>query len=147
MKADLAIYTHVLGVPGQYESVALMLSHKMDFNCCANRDGFRKSSHICSIYIFIDILHSFIDKSAFLRFQNPHNFEVGTTVRYGAPAKYGVIKWIGILPNNRKMAYAGLEMVSLSYEHQIYRAHKYMQENKFRWVQPKSVTNNNSKYE
>ena len=24
-----------------------MLSHKMDFNCCANRDGFRKSSHIC----------------------------------------------------------------------------------------------------
>ena len=46
MKADLAIYTHVLGVPGQYERVALMLSHKMDFNCCANRDGFRKSSHI-----------------------------------------------------------------------------------------------------
>ena len=38
MKADLAIYTHVLGVPGQYESVALMLSHKMDFKCCANRD-------------------------------------------------------------------------------------------------------------
>ena len=35
----------MLGVPGQYESVALMLSHKMDFNCCANRDGFRKSSH------------------------------------------------------------------------------------------------------
>ena len=47
MKADLAIYTHVLGVPGQYESVALMLSHKMDFNCCANRDGFRTDSHIC----------------------------------------------------------------------------------------------------
>ena len=46
MKADLAIYAHVLGVSGQYESVALMLSHKMDFNCCANRDGFRKSSHI-----------------------------------------------------------------------------------------------------
>ena len=44
MKVDLAIYTHVLGVPGKYESVALMLSHKMDFNCCANRDGFRKSS-------------------------------------------------------------------------------------------------------
>ena len=48
MKADLAIYTHVLGVPGQYESVALMLSHKMDFNCCANRDGFRTDSHICA---------------------------------------------------------------------------------------------------
>ena len=45
MKVDVAIYTHVLGVPGQYESVALMLNHKMNFNCCANRDGFRKSSH------------------------------------------------------------------------------------------------------
>ena len=50
MKADLAIYTHVLGVPGQYESVALMLSHKMDFNCYANRDGFRKSSHILCVH-------------------------------------------------------------------------------------------------
>ena len=29
MKADFVIYTHVLGVPGQYDSVALMLSHKM----------------------------------------------------------------------------------------------------------------------
>ena len=27
------------------ESVALILSHKMDFNCCANNVGFRKSSH------------------------------------------------------------------------------------------------------
>ena len=51
VKADLAIYTHVLGEPGQYESVALMLSHKMDFNCCANRDGFRGDSHIyCIVY-------------------------------------------------------------------------------------------------
>ena len=56
MKADLAIYTHVLGVPGQYESVALMLSHKMDFNCCANRDGFRKSSHIFVSELHIGIL-------------------------------------------------------------------------------------------
>ena len=47
MKADLAIYTHVLGVPGQYESIALTLSHKMNFNCCTNRDGFRRDSHIC----------------------------------------------------------------------------------------------------
>ena len=45
MKADLAIYTHVLGVPGQYKSVALMLNHKMNFYCCANRDGFCKFSH------------------------------------------------------------------------------------------------------
>ena len=27
------------------ESVALILSHKMDFNCCANYDGFHKSRH------------------------------------------------------------------------------------------------------
>ena len=53
MKADLATYTHVLGVPGQDESVALMLSHKMDFNCCANRDGFRESSHIYRDYEFL----------------------------------------------------------------------------------------------
>ena len=33
----------MLGVPGQYESVALMLSHKMDFNCCANREVFANS--------------------------------------------------------------------------------------------------------
>ena len=55
VKADLAIYTHVLGVPGQYESVALMLSHKMDFNCCANRDGFRRESHIYTLELEIRI--------------------------------------------------------------------------------------------
>ena len=53
MKADLDIYTHVLGVPGQYESVALMLSHIMDFNCCANRDSFCKSSDIYGMIKFI----------------------------------------------------------------------------------------------
>ena len=58
MKADLAIYTHVLGVPEQYRSVALMLSHKMDFNCCAKRDGFCKSSHIHNTHphTFLSIL-------------------------------------------------------------------------------------------
>ena len=43
--------------------------------------------------------------------QNPYNFEVGTTVGHGVPAEYGVIKWMGILPDDHKMAYAGLEMV------------------------------------
>ena len=46
MKAYLTTYTQVLGVPRQYESVALMLKHKMDFYCCANRDSFCKSNHI-----------------------------------------------------------------------------------------------------
>ena len=58
MKADVAIYTHVLGVPGQYESVALMLSHKIDFNCCANRDSFRKFSHICTLTLCTFIISS-----------------------------------------------------------------------------------------
>ena len=46
MKADLAIYINMLGVPGQYKSVALMLGHKLDFSCCAIKDGFRRDSHI-----------------------------------------------------------------------------------------------------
>ena len=28
-----------------------MLSHKIDFNCCANRDGFRRDSHIYGLRI------------------------------------------------------------------------------------------------
>ena len=34
-----------------------MLSHKMDFNCCANRDGFRRDSHI---YIYIIIKYAIV---------------------------------------------------------------------------------------
>ena len=30
----------MLGVPRQYLSVALMLSYKLDFSCCADMDGF-----------------------------------------------------------------------------------------------------------
>ena len=62
-------------------------------------------------------IYSFIDKLAIWQLQNPHNFEVGSTVRHGVPGRYGVIKWIGILPNNQKVAYAGLEMVSILYVH------------------------------
>jgi len=45
--------------------------------------------------------------------QNPHKFEIGCTVQYREPAKYGVIKWIGMFPDNPRIAYAGLETVSL----------------------------------
>ena len=45
MKADLAIYINMLGVPGQYKSVALVLGYKLNFSC-ANRDGFRRDGHI-----------------------------------------------------------------------------------------------------
>ena len=46
MKADLAIYINMLGVPGQYKSVALILGYKLDFSCCANRNSFRRDSHL-----------------------------------------------------------------------------------------------------
>ena len=36
----------MLGVPGQCKSVALMLDYKLDFSCCANKDSFRRDSHI-----------------------------------------------------------------------------------------------------
>ena len=45
-KADLAIYIHMLGLPGQCSSAALMLSYKLDLSCYANRDGFCKSNYI-----------------------------------------------------------------------------------------------------
>ena len=46
VKADWAIYTHMLGVPRQYLSVAIMLSYKLDFSCCADMVGFPRPSHI-----------------------------------------------------------------------------------------------------
>ena len=44
--------------------------------------------------------------------QNPYKFEVESIVQYGEPAKYGVIKWIGMLPGRENILYAGVEMVS-----------------------------------
>ena len=52
VKADLAIYISLFGVPGQYKSVVLMLDYKLDFSCYANKDGFRRDSHICSVCKF-----------------------------------------------------------------------------------------------
>ena len=46
--------------------------------------------------------------------QNPYKLEVGSTVQYGKPPEYGVIKWIGRLPVKEKILYAGVEMVSYS---------------------------------
>ena len=47
VKAGLAVYINMLGVPGQYKSVVFMLGYKLDFSCCANKDGFRRDSHKC----------------------------------------------------------------------------------------------------
>jgi len=46
------------------------------------------------------------------KLQNPHNFEVGCTIKYGKPTKFGVIKWKGMLPDDKETIYAGLEMVN-----------------------------------
>ena len=43
VKADLAIYSYVLGT---FKSVGLIISNKLDFISCADKDGFCKSSHI-----------------------------------------------------------------------------------------------------
>ena len=45
MKADLAIHINLLGVSGQYKSVALLLGYKLDFSYCANKDSFHRDSH------------------------------------------------------------------------------------------------------
>ena len=50
MKTDLPIYTHVLGVPGQYESVALMLSHKMDLIVVPIGRFSQIQSHLVMVY-------------------------------------------------------------------------------------------------
>ena len=41
----------MLGVPGQYKSVALMLAYKLDFSCCANKDGFTETITINCIIL------------------------------------------------------------------------------------------------
>ena len=46
--------------------------------------------------------------------QNPYKLEVGSTVQYGKPPEYGVIKWIGKIPGSEKILHAGVEMVSYS---------------------------------
>ena len=49
----VAIYIRMFGVPGQYQSVAIMLSYRYSyvainwiFNCYANRGSFHRTSYI-----------------------------------------------------------------------------------------------------
>ena len=51
MKADLAVYTHIVDASGQCISVSLILAFKLDFNSCTIWTGFCKSSHICTIIV------------------------------------------------------------------------------------------------
>ena len=55
MKADLAIYSLVVGMSGLWVNVATMLNNKLDFYCCDNSVGFCKSSHI---YIYMYVCNS-----------------------------------------------------------------------------------------
>lgn len=40
-------------------------------------------------------------------------------MHYGHPIKYGVIKWIGIIPGRDKTLYAGVEMVKYNIVHLV----------------------------
>ena len=51
----------MLGVPRQYLSVALMLSYKLDFSCCADMDGFPWPSHIFSNSDFVRTNSDFVN--------------------------------------------------------------------------------------
>ena len=39
VKANMAIYSHIIDVSGRYMSVSLILCFKLDFSSCANWDG------------------------------------------------------------------------------------------------------------
>ena len=43
---------------------------------------------------------------------NPHNLEVGSMIQFGNPPCYGVIKWMGTLPETEHVLMAGVEVVS-----------------------------------
>ena len=53
----------MLDVPRQYLSVALMLSYKLDFSCCADMDGFPRPSHIYRNYVYTIDQEIFGDKN------------------------------------------------------------------------------------
>ena len=42
---------------------------------------------------------------------NSCNLKIGSVIKYGTPIQYGVIKWIGKLPDQVEI-FAGVEMVS-----------------------------------
>ena len=54
LKADLAIYNHIVDACGQCMSVSLILSFKLDLSSCAIWDGFCKSSHNFNILCRVD---------------------------------------------------------------------------------------------
>ena len=45
--------------------------------------------------------------------QNPYKLKEGSSIQYDDPPKYGVVKWVGMIPGRDKTFYAGVEMVSV----------------------------------
>ena len=46
---------------------------------------------------------------------NPYNLEVGSLIQFGYPLCYGVIKWMGTLPEAEHVLMAGVEVVSCTW--------------------------------
>ena len=59
VKADLAIYSHVVDASGQCMSVSLILGFKLDLSSCANWYSFCKSSHKIRITLNNHVLSNF----------------------------------------------------------------------------------------
>ena len=49
VKADLAIYSLIVGMSGQWENVATILNIRLDFHCYDNSVNFCKSSQKCKL--------------------------------------------------------------------------------------------------
>ena len=57
MKADLAIYSLIVGTSGQWVNVATMLNNKLDFYCCDNSVGF---ANPVTYYVYNLLISSWI---------------------------------------------------------------------------------------
>jgi len=69
------------------------------------------SKHSSTISSLVHSTHSASKSSSRKLFaDNPHNLDVGNMIQFGNPPCYGIIKWIGSLPNYERIM-AGVEMV------------------------------------
>ena len=73
-----------------------------------------QSSHVNSSHreaaISLDDIQ-LVDISPCDGYKNQYNLEVGSVIQYDNPPRHGVIKWLGHLPNEEIVMYAGVEMV------------------------------------
>ena len=73
-----------------------------------------QSSHVNSSHreaaISLDDIQ-LVDISPCDGYKNQYNLKVGSVIQYDNPPRHGVIKWLGHLPNEEIVMYAGVEMV------------------------------------